>query len=205
MAKLPAIILAGGSGERLGGADKALVPLAGKPLIEYVIDRLAPHCITIAINANGDPKRFSHYGLPVVPDGQVDSLGPLAGVLAGLDWAARKGFDAVITAAADTPFFPDTLVDHLSRQAAQNGFAIAATEAGEGEPKMHPTFGLWPVRFRDDLRAALVRHQRRMMQFAESKGAAIATFATDQGRDPFFNINTPDDLAMAQDIISRGG
>lgn len=190
----PGVILAGGRATRMGGGDKGLRDLHGRPLMAHVIDRLAPQCAALAINANGDPARWSGFGLPVLADDVPDYPGPLAGVLAGLDWAAARGAQAVVTAAADTPFLPRDLV---ARLAAAGGFALAATADDSGRLRVHPTFGLWPVRLRHDLRAALVAGQRRVAGWALDQGAVQVAFDT-LPFDPFFNINTAEDLAAAE-------
>ncbi|UYV38430.1 molybdenum cofactor guanylyltransferase MobA [Rhodobacteraceae bacterium D3-12] len=194
------IILAGGLARRMGGGDKALLPLTSQQgqgtLLSHVIARLAPQTTSLALNANGDPSRFDSLGLPVLPDTINGFPGPLAGVLAGMDWAAEQGADAIVTAAADTPFFPHDLVDRLTQAAAgmTNPLTLAKTDNGR-----HPTFGLWPVALRHDLRDALNGGLRKVVQWTDGHGAASAHFpGTDP--DPFFNINTPEDLAMAQSI-----
>lgn len=193
------IILAGGLARRMGGGDKALLPLGQGNLLSHVIARLAPQVGKIALNANGDAERFADFGLPVLPDTIDGFPGPLAGVLAGMDWAASQGADTIITAAADTPFFPTDLVARLQGASAgmQNPLALAKTDHGR-----HPTFGLWPVALRDDLRAALEGGLRKVVLWTDAHNAASAHFpGTDP--DPFFNINTPDDLAIAQDLAEQ--
>ncbi|WP_460275623.1 molybdenum cofactor guanylyltransferase MobA [Celeribacter sp. ULVN23_4] len=202
MSSYPGVILAGGAGTRLGNADKGLVELGGERLIKRVIDRLAPQCATLAVSANGDPKRYAEFGFPIIPDGSAQLQGPLAGVLAGLDWAATKGFDAIVTVATDTPFFPSDLVARLSQVSQPEGFGIAVTEE-DGKTRWHPTFGLWPVSLRNDLRVALARHQRRMVQFSESKGAVPVLFESPASEEMFFNINTKEDLARAEEMLVR--
>jgi molybdopterin-guanine dinucleotide biosynthesis protein A len=202
MSSYPGVILAGGEGTRLGSVDKGLVDLGGTRLIERVIDRLAPQCATLAVSANGDPKRYAEFGYPIIPDGTAHMQGPLAGVLAGLDWAAMKGFEAIVTVATDTPFFPTDLVARLSQVSRPEGFGIAVTEE-DGKTRWHPTFGLWPVSLRDDLRVALARHQRRMVQFAESKGAVPVLFEGATPKELFFNVNTAEDLAEAEEMLAR--
>ncbi len=193
------VILAGGQARRMGGGDKGLLMLGGKPILAHVIDRLSPQVAGLAINANGDPARFDAFGLPVLPDSIAEYPGPLAGVLAGLDWAADEGATHIVTAAADTPFFPADLVPHLMLAAETEGkpIALARTENGR-----HPTFGLWPVNLRDDLRRALQGGVRKVVQWTDSHGTAMADFPT-HGFDPFFNVNTPDDLAEAQRLMER--
>lgn len=188
----PAVILAGGRASRMGGGDKVLLELQGKPLLGHVIERLRPQVGAIAISANGDPARFAGFGLRVLPDEMPDHPGPLAGILAGMDWAAGLGAKVVISAAGDTPFLPPDLVRRLQDAAGPTGLAIAA----DGEaPDLHPTFGLWPVTLRDALRDALMSGERRIRAFAAANGAQIARF--DGSAQAFFNINRPEDLARA--------
>lgn len=195
------IILAGGQATRMGGGDKGLRVVAGRPLLAHVIDRLAPQVAGIALNANGDPARFAEYGLPVVADSLPDWPGPLAGVLAGMDWAATQGADAIVSVAADTPFFPRDLVAQLHAAAGPSRLALAATREG-GKLWRHPTFGLWPVALRDDLRAALQGGLRKVVLWTDAHGAGLAEFGTDPF-DPFFNINTPEDIAMAETLAGQ--
>ena len=199
---LPAVILAGGRGTRMGGADKAFVMLAGRPLIAHLIDRIAAQCTPLAINANGDAARFASTGLPVLGDSVAGQPGPLAGILAALDWAAGIGAGAVVTAAVDTPFPPADLAARLRLAAERSGIAIAASADTAGRMRRHPTFGLWPVSLREDLRAALAAGERKVMFWAEAQGAGVAEFAS-APFDPFLNINSPDDLAGAE-RIARG-
>ncbi|HHX88424.1 MAG TPA: molybdenum cofactor guanylyltransferase, partial [Paracoccus sp.] len=121
------VILAGGRATRMGGGDKGLRQVAGRRLLDHVIDRLGPQVAGLAINANGDPARLAGFGLPVLPDSLPDHPGPLAGVLAGMDWAAGQGARAIVTAAADTPFFPPDLVARLQAAAGPSGLALAAS------------------------------------------------------------------------------
>ena len=181
------VILAGGGGRRMGGADKALIRLGGAPLLAHVVERLAPQVAGVALNANGDPARFAGFGLPVLPDELADT-GPLTGVLAGLDWAERQGADAIVTVAVDTPFFPSDLV---SRLVAAGPLSVAATDAGG----LHPVFGLWPVTRVPALRESLAAGKRRIGAWAREQGAATAVFPDE---DAFLNINTAADLARAE-------
>ena len=196
---IPGVILAGGRATRMGGGDKGMRIVGGKRLIDHVIARLSPQCGPLAINANGDPARFAEFGLPVLADSLPDHPGPLAGVLSGLDWAAERGARAIMTVAADTPFFPMDLLDRLREAAGPSGLALAASPDAEGKLWQHPTFGLWPVALRDDLRAALEGGLRKIVHWTERHGAGTATFASDPF-DPFFNINTPEDIALAERI-----
>jgi molybdopterin-guanine dinucleotide biosynthesis protein A len=203
------IILAGGQATRMGGGDKALLDLGGTPLLSHVIDRLAPQVDGLALNANGDPTRFARFGLPVVADSIEGFAGPLAGVLAGLDWAAEQGADTVVSVAADTPFFPCDLVPQLllASEGQAHPLVLAATK-GDAQTKSksrsglirHPTFGIWPVALRDDLRAALQGGLKKVVLWTDQHGGREALFPT-TSIDPFFNVNTPEDLARAQALI----
>lgn len=188
------MILAGGLARRMGGGDKPLLAVGGRPILARVIARMAPQVERLAVNANGDPARFSSFSLPVVPDGMADYPGPLAGILAGMDWAAAHGAEAVVTAAGDTPFLPHDLVRRL-QDAAGGGLAIAAAADG-----WHPTVGLWPVGLRDDLRAAVIGGTRRVAAWAADQGCAVAPFPN---AEAFFNVNTPADLVRAQAVAAR--
>ncbi|MBD3679719.1 MAG: molybdenum cofactor guanylyltransferase MobA [Rhodobacteraceae bacterium] len=199
------VILAGGQARRMGGGDKGLLPLGESTILGQVIDRLSPQVAGLALNANGDPARFDDFGLPVLADSIEGFAGPLAGVLAGLDWAAGQGAEAIVTAAADTPFFPEDLVAKLLTAAEEAGtvIALAATPHPERGRVRHPTFGLWPVALRDDLRQALTDGLRKVVLWTDKHGCAEAMFPV--GRiDPFFNVNTPEDLEVAQALISEG-
>lgn len=196
---LPGVILAGGRASRMGGGDKGLRRVGGLRLIDHVIARLSPQCAPLAINANGDPARLAEFALPVLADSLPDHPGPLAGVLAGLDWAAGLGAPAIVTAAADTPFFPRDLAARLWRARGHAGLALAASADAAGKVWQHPTFGLWPVELRHDLRAALAGGLRKIVHWTDRHGAGIVEFPA-APFDPFFNINTPEDIALAERI-----
>ena len=201
MTALLGVILAGGKASRMGGGDKSLLPLAGRRIIDHVLERLQLQVSDLALNANGDPARFTEFGLPVVADSVSEFPGPLAGVLAGLDWAAEQGADHILTVAADTPFFPMDLRSRLEQECVLQAMPIAlAATQGSGKLYRHPTFGLWPVSLRHDLRAALELGMRKVIVWAEKHGTAEAMFATDLF-DPFFNINTPEDLKKAEAML----
>lgn len=202
-AAVPGVILAGGLATRMGGGDKGLLQLAERPLIEHVIERLKPQCALLAINANGDAARFSQFALPVLPDSVAGFPGPLAGVLAGLDWASAQGYDAIVTVSQDTPFYPLDLVVRLNEALSSGGatIALAASPDETGVLRRHPTFGFWPVSLRDDLRAALGEGTRKVGLWAEQHGVAIAEFTSRDGFDPFFNVNTPEDLVAARRML----
>jgi molybdopterin-guanine dinucleotide biosynthesis protein A len=196
------VILAGGLASRMGGGDKGLLELGGRPILAHVVERLRPQVGVLALNANGDPARFADFGLPVLPDSVGGHPGPLAGVLAGMDWAAGAGAEAVVTAAADTPFFPPDLVLRLVEGAAAEGTPLAmAVTPGEGGPDRHPTFGLWPVALREDLRAALGAGLRKIVAWIGPHGCARVLFPDP---DAFFNVNTPEDLARARAMAGAG-
>ena len=204
------VILAGGLATRMGGGDKALLQVGGQTLLQRVIHRLQPQVMGMALNANGDATRFDGFGLPVLSDSIGGFPGPLAGVLAGLDWAAEQGAEAIVTVAADTPFFPPDLVDVLQDTARgmAHPLVLAATPRGEEKTKSmsrsglirHPTFGLWPVALRDDLRGALGEGIKKVVIWTEKHGGREAVFAADGG-DPFFNVNTPEDLQAAEAMV----
>lgn len=192
VAPLAAVILAGGRATRMGGGDKCLLILRGRPLLAHLLDRLMPQAAPIALNANGDPARFAAFGLPVLPDPVPGQPGPLAGVLAGMDWAASLGLPGLLTVAGDTPFPPPDLA---ARLAAAGPFALAASPDESGAPRLHPTVGLWPVALRGPLRAAVQAGERRVGHWALAHGAVRVDFP---GRpDPFVNFNTPEDLSRA--------
>lgn len=194
------VILAGGQATRMGGGDKGLRPLGKGTLLSSVMARLAPQVAGMALSANGDPARFEGLGLPVLPDSIEGFVGPLAGVLAGLDWAATQGADVIVTAAADTPFFPGDLVMQLSKtgQGMTHPLVLAATPHPKRGTARHPTFGLWPVALRNDLRNALNGGLRKVVLWSDQHGGREAIFPDEAA---FFNVNTPDDLTHAETLI----
>lgn len=198
-ATIAGVVLAGGLATRMGGVDKALIELGGRTLLERVIDRLAPQVGPMALNANGDPGRFAGFGLPVIADTVEGFAGPLAGILAGLRWAGDQGCTHVVSAAADTPFFPTDLVARLEAAAREEEkpIALAATRDPERGLSDHPTFGLWPVALADDLEAWLGSGERKVVVWTRRHGAARAVF-DEAGAYPFFNLNTPEDVAEAE-------
>jgi molybdopterin-guanine dinucleotide biosynthesis protein A len=194
------LILAGGRSSRMGGRDKAFVPLAGRPLIAHAIARLGRQVGPLAINTNAQAEAFAGYGLPLLADEARDYSGPLAGVLAGLDWAAAEGHSHIVSVAVDTPFFPDDLAARLRDAQGEAGLSLAATDGPDGHWR-HPTFGLWPVALRDDLRAALADGTRKIVLWADRHAPGKAVFDA-HDHDPFFNINTPEDLETAERMIA---
>ncbi|MFG6500746.1 molybdenum cofactor guanylyltransferase MobA [Sulfitobacter sp. 1A13191] len=194
------VILAGGQATRMGGGDKGLLPLGQGTLLSSVIDRLEPQVAGLALNANGDPARFADLGLPVLADSIEGFAGPLAGVLAGLDWAAEQGAESIVTAAADTPFFPCDLVPRLllAADGMAHPLALAATPDAKRGTARHPTFGLWPVALRDDLRSALAGGLRKVVLWTDRHDGREALFPDEAA---FFNVNTPEDLAKAEAMV----
>ena len=187
----PGMILAGGRSARMGGGDKGLRPFRGGTLIGAVIARLSPQVADLALNAGGDPARLSAFGLPVIADSVPGQPGPLAGILAAMDWAAARGAQSVVTAPCDTPFLPGDLVPRLLL-AGGGGLALAASGG-----RVHPTAALWPVTLRDDLRTALARGERKVTAFTDRHRAAVAEFPL-TAPDGFANANTPADLACLE-------
>jgi len=197
------IILAGGQSRRMDGQDKAMLPFGDRRLIDHVYERLSRQIETIALNSNGDPDRFAGLNVPVIPDDVPGFVGPLAGILAGMEWAASQGlpFSHILTVATDTPFFPDDLAVTLQRSLGQEARHIGIAASGG---RIHPTFGLWPVALRADLRPWLADPaNRRVSAWIERHSTQIVEFAplvtqTGEQVDPFFNINTPQDAANAR-------
>ena len=191
------VILAGGRATRMGGGDKGLLHLGQETLLQRVLDRLTPQVARVALNANGAHARFDAFDMPVIADSLDNHPGPLAGVLAGLDWAASEGYETIVTAAADTPFFPLDLVPRLqlASEGMQHPLVLAVTDDGR-----HPTFGLWPVALRDDLRDALQAGLRKVVMWTDQHDGRTAHFPG-SNPDPFFNVNTPEDLATAEAML----
>lgn len=189
------VILAGGLATRMGGGDKGLLRLDDQTILAHVIARFEPQVAGLALNANGNASRFASIGLPVIADSVAGFAGPLSGVLAGLDWAADQGADHIVTAAADTPFLPCDAVPQLQLAAEMAGVGIALAASPSGR---QPTFGLWPVRLREDLREALDGGLRKVVQWTSKHHAATAEFPDDAA---FFNVNTPDDLITARGML----
>ncbi|MBZ9660737.1 molybdenum cofactor guanylyltransferase MobA [Mesorhizobium sp. ESP-6-4] len=202
------IILAGGQSRRMGGGDKPLLSLGKARLIDRVAARLRPQVATLGLNANGDPARFAGMGLPVIQDTVPGHAGPLAGILTGIEWAAKQtSCRWLVSAAGDTPFFPDNLVERLVLAAPDRPGTIAVASS---DGRWHPTFALWPLGLRDALRHFLVdEDNRRVSAFMERHGHVEVEFPMIEARgqkiDPFFNINTPDDLAAAERLLQSLG
>jgi molybdenum cofactor guanylyltransferase len=200
----PGILLAGGLARRMGGGDKPMRQIGGRTILERAIGRLEPQCHGLILNANGDPARFARFGLPVIPDTVEKFPGPLAGILAGLDWAAanRPEVAWVLSAAADCPFLPRDLVARLHRVRTEENAELAVAASGG---QSHPVIGLWSVALREELRHALVVEDIRKIDrwTARYKLATVAWPA--EPLDPFFNANTMDDLAEAERLAALNG
>jgi len=179
----------------MGGGDKPLRRLGGRPLLAHVLDRIGPQCAGLAINANGDAARFAGYGLPVWPDSVPGRPGPLAGILAALEASPAP---LVLTVPGDAPFLPLDLVARLHAARRASGCAIACAASGG---RVHPPVALWPVALAGALRAALAEGMREVGRFAEAMGVARVDWPATP-RDPFFNVNTPQDLALAETLLN---
>jgi molybdopterin-guanine dinucleotide biosynthesis protein A len=195
------VLLAGGLARRMGGGDKPLRMIGGRKLLELVIERMRPQVAALVLNANGDPARFAAYGLPVIADSVADNPGPLAGVLAGLDWAAdnRPDCSMVVSVATDAPFLPRDLVSRLYAQMIAEGADLACAASGG---QAHPVIGLWPVRLRADLRHALADEGIRKVDVWTARYRLATVPFSDQPIDPFFNANRPQDLERAEALLS---
>jgi molybdopterin-guanine dinucleotide biosynthesis protein A len=191
------LILAGGRARRMGGADKALLPLGGRPLLAHAIERLRPQCFALALSANGDAGRFAGFELPVIADERPDFSGPLAGLLAGLEFSARHwpGIADVVTLPADTPFAPRDLVARLSEARREAGAEIAVARSGGRE---HHLAALWPTALAEALRRVLFDEGlRRAGAFAARYAVAHADWPIEPF-DPFLNVNAPEELSQAE-------
>jgi molybdenum cofactor guanylyltransferase len=199
--EIPGVLLAGGLARRMGGGDKPMRQIAGRTILDRVIARLKPQCDGLIINANGDPARFAAFGLPVIADSVADFPGPLAGILAALDWAAinRPEVSLLLSAAADCPFLPRDLVSRL-HQALIAENAQLAVAASDGQS--HPVIGLWSVALREELRHSLVVEDIRKIDrwTARYRLATVAWPTTPL--DPFFNANTVEDIAEADRLAA---
>jgi molybdopterin-guanine dinucleotide biosynthesis protein A len=196
------LVLAGGLARRMGGGDKARIRVGDATILERVLARLASQCIRVIINANGDPARFADTCLTVVADSIPDFAGPLAGILAGLDWSAANvpGCEWLASVPGDCPFLPKDLVARLHEARALAGVPLACARSGEWR---HPVAGLWPVSLREDLRRALLHEGLRKIElWTERHGIALASWP-DAPVDPFLNVNTPEDAARAEEIAKQ--
>jgi molybdopterin-guanine dinucleotide biosynthesis protein A len=197
----PGLLLAGGLARRMGGGDKPMKTIGGRTILDRVIARIALQCDGLILNANGDPQRFAAFGLPVVADSVKDFPGPLAGILAGLDWIAahRPGVTWMLSTAADCPFLPRDLVTRLHRARIERDSRIAIAASGG---QTHPVIGLWSVTLRDDLRHTLeVENFHAVGRWTARYDPAIVSWPTEP-LDPFFNANTVDDIAEAERLAA---
>jgi molybdopterin-guanine dinucleotide biosynthesis protein A len=197
------VVLAGGLARRMGGGDKGMIRIGAQTILERALERLAPQCSRVIINANGDPSRFAFTGLPVVADDIPDFAGPLAGILAGLDWASKNEPETeyVLSAPGDCPFLPRDLFAQLEEARREQGQQpLACAKSGDWR---HPVAGLWRVSLRDDLRHALMEEKLHKIEVWTARhGVAIAEWP-DRPIDPFFNVNTPDDAARASELAAQ--
>jgi molybdopterin-guanine dinucleotide biosynthesis protein A len=195
------LLLAGGQGRRMGGGDKPLLLLDGKPILAHVVARLGPQCAGLAINANGDPARFAAFGLPVVPDDQPDFAGPLAGVLAGMNYAAahQPRATAILSAPADTPFLPQDLAARLTAgmRSARASIAVAASGG-----RTHHTVALWDIALREPLFRALREEGVRKVSVFIARFPSVTVDWPVTPTDPFFNVNRPEDLEIARLLLA---
>ncbi|WP_407156117.1 molybdenum cofactor guanylyltransferase MobA [Bradyrhizobium sp. STM 3557] len=203
-AQVPCVLLAGGLARRMGGGDKPMRMIGGRTILDRVIARLAPQCGALILNANGDPARFAAFGLPVVADSVADFPGPLAGILAGLDWVAANRRDAewMLSAAGDCPFLPRDLVARLVAARATEAAELAVAASGG---QSHPVIGLWKVALREELRHALTMDDiRKIDRFTARYRLATVSWPTIP-LDPFFNANTAEDLTEAERLAALDG
>lgn len=196
------LVLAGGLSRRMGGGEKALQLLAGQSMISRVIGRMTPQVDRLAINANSDPKPYLEFGLPVLPDTISGHAGPLAGVLTGLEWAATlPGVTHVASAATDTPFLPLDLVSRFSALAGPKRIVLARSNGN-----LHQVFGLWPVALHQDLAQWLrTSDTMKVLAFTNLHDVSYCDFDYDANavQDPFFNANTPEELAEAERTLAQ--
>ena len=196
------VILAGGLARRMGGGDKPRTSIGGATILSRVLERMQPQCTRLILNANGDPARFADTGLPVIADDVPDFAGPLAGILAGLDWAAAHApeFTYLASVPGDCPFLPRDLVARLHQARGASGQPLACARSGEWR---HPVVGLWPVALRADLRHALTKEDLRKIEIWTARhGIALADWPAEPV-DPFFNVNAPEDAAAAERLAVR--
>jgi molybdopterin-guanine dinucleotide biosynthesis protein A len=195
-------VLAGGLARRMGGGDKARIRIGGETILARVLACLAPQCGTVILNANGDPARFADTALPVVADSVPDFAGPLAGILAGLDWAAANasGTAWLLSVPGDCPFLPKNLVARLHEARLAAATPLACARSGKWR---HPVVALWPVTLREELRRALVDEDLHKIEIWTGRhGVAIADWPAEP-IDPFFNVNTPEDAARAEALAAQ--
>ena len=199
--RVAGLVLAGGAGRRMGGVDKAALVLGGETLIARALARLAPQAAPLAVAGGTETGRLAGLGVPVLADPVEPGAGPLAGVLAGMRWARGKGAARLVTVAVDTPFFPLDMAARLADCTAP--IAVAALRDRDGRVVRHPTCALWDVALEDALDAALAGGTRKVGAFLDAAGAEAVVFPC-AGVDPFFNVNTAEDLALARSLVADG-
>ncbi len=196
------ILLAGGLSRRMGGGDKCLRVLGGKTILARIVETVAPQVDVMALNANGDPGRFSAFGLPVVADTVAGNAGPLAGVLTGMEWAGEHYPEVpwILTVPTDAPFLPNDLVCRMLQAVSEEGQDMACAKS---DGRHHPVCGVWPVRLREALRAAItVEDIRKVDDWTDRYGLSVVEFSA-LPYDPFFNTNRPEDLLQAETLLSQ--
>lgn len=194
------VILAGGLARRMGGGDKPLRLVGGRTILDRVIDCVRPQCTRLVVNANGDPARFASWGLPVAPDSVEGFAGPLAGVLAGMDWAAEHApqSDFLLSVAADCPFLPNDLVEKLEASREQDDADVSVAHSGG---QAHPVIALWRIALREELRHALTSENMRKIDRWTARYRVAQAEWPSEPVDPFFNANTPEDIAAAEKLL----
>lgn len=196
--KVAGVILAGGLARRFGGGDKGLRDLAGRPMLDHVIERVSPQVAGLMINAGGEAARFASYGLPVVADVLEGAQGPLAGILTGLEWAAGEGLEWLVSLPSDAPFLPCDLVDRLAAEIQAGADIAVARSAG----RRHPVIAIWPVRLAADLRRAMIDEDMRKIDRWTPRFDTRHVDFESEPVDPFFNVNSPEDLERAERLFA---
>lgn len=200
--RVAGVLLAGGLARRMGGGDKSLKMLGGKTILSRIIDRVAPQVDALVLNANGDADRFQEYGLPVTPDVVPDYAGPLAGILTGLEWAAKYAPQCAWVASfpTDAPFLPEDLVTRMFDAVEKENADLSCASSGG---RANPVCGLWPVRLRQELRAAMEEEGIRKVDIWTARYTLVEVAFPTEPVDPFFNTNRIDDLNKAEELLSR--
>ena len=198
--RVPAVILAGGKSSRMHGKNKALMKLGNKRLIEHVLSKLNTATNNIALNINSDYRSFEAYNLPLLTDTIGGYLGPLAGVLSAMKWAEEIGYTKVLTVAADTPFFPENLFSNFEDYIEKYDIVMACTEDDNGKVERHPTFCMWSIELRENLELSLREGLRKIVYWTDQFNVKNMKFKIEKF-DPFFNINTKEDLQLAEKFL----